>query len=605
MDPGDLPVDPGEFLRRHPPFDQLPGDLFAEIERALELVFAPAGQRLLVSGGEPSAYLWVVRKGTVHLDRDGRTVEVVEEGEPFGYPSLISGKSPLRTALAARDSLLLRLPRRAFERLLTDAGAAHFFLAGLAERLAGVGRLETEQAVSELALPLDRLKGRHLVTVPPDATVAEAARRMTRERVGSVVVEGDPPGIVTDRDLRSRVLAEGRGPETPVAEVMSSPLSTLPATASLFEALTFMLERRVHHVPITERDEVVGVVTATDLMRAQARSPLHLGKSIERAASREEIASYRAELTSAVSRLARGGLKATELGRVVASLHATLTRNLLGHAEATLGPPPCGYAWIVFGSEGRREQILPTDQDNALVYAAASPEADAYFPRLAESVVDGLLTAGFPPCPGGFMATRWCHPLAQWRGRFGAWIDEPTPEALLDASSFFDFRAVAGDLDLAPLEAVVGAAAEQPTFLRTLAGTCLQWHSPVGLFGRLQEGDDGLDLKRGVMAIVSLARLFALAAGVPARSTLERLAAVAGGQLAERDADTLTEAFRFLLALRLDHQLEALDRGEELSNKVRLARLNAMERRFLKDVFRFLSEAQEEVALRFDTRHLG
>ncbi len=381
--------------------------------------------------------------------------------------------------------------------------------------------------------------------------------------------------------------------------VMSRPCRTAPASATLFEVLLEMLEHRIHHLPLVEGGEVVGVVTQTDLLRQTTRSPLHLLKSVERHGDTSRLADFGAEQAAMVERLAAGGLEATRIGRIAASVNDALVSRLLRLAESELGPPPCPYAWIVFGSEGRFEQTLLTDQDNALVFREESEPARAYFEALARRIVGSLLELGFPPCPGGFMATHWCHPLAAWKSKFEGWIATPEPAALLEAASFFDFRRVHGELSLEPLGEIVAGAASARLFLRLLAQNSLHFRPPLGFLNRLQARESGIDLKAGgLMPIVGLARVRALAAGIAERSTLDRLAgAAARGTLRPEAADTLGEAFRFLSRMRLDGQLAARRAGLAPTNSVELGSLSGLERRHLKDAFISVRELQEELAL--------
>jgi CBS domain-containing protein len=590
---------PREFLRRHPPFDRLSDASLAALESALEVRFAAAGELILSVRDAENRFLHVVRKGVVRLERAGRTIELCEAGELFGAPSALAGGSPRFDAVAAEEALIYRFPVEAVRPLLADERVAAFFFESLADRLRVSSARESAALPTDFTAAARSAVHRQPLFVDPETTVAEAARRMSTEHVSSVLVGDHQLGILTDRDLRSRVVARGLDSRTPVRAVMTRPCRTAPAGASLFEVLLEMLEHRIHHLPLVENGEVVGVVTQTDLLRQTTRSPLHLLKSVERHGDTSRLSDFAAEQAAMVERLAAGGLEATRIGRIAASVNDALVARLLRMAEHELGEPPGPYAWMVFGSEGRFEQTLLTDQDNALVYRDDTPEAKEYFGRLAARVVGALLELGFPPCPGGFMATRWCHPLAEWKRKFEGWVSTPEPEALLEASSFFDFRRVHGELSLAPLGEIVEAAREARLFLRLLAQNSLHFRPPLGFLNRVRERESGVDLKGGgLMPIVGLARVRALAAGSAQRSTLDRLeAAVKHGVLRPEAADTLAEAFRFLSRLRLEAQLGARRAGRPPTNSVELESLTALERRHLKDAFVSIRELQEELAL--------
>jgi CBS domain-containing protein len=453
-----------------------------------------------------------------------------------------------------------------------------------------------------LATPIGALVLRPPLAVSPDATVAEAARAMREAGTSSALVADEPPGIVTDRDLRSRVLAERLSPDTPVRAVMSRPLETFPAETPIFDALRRVLELGIHHLPVTRGGQVVGIVGDTELVRHQARSPLPLLDQIERLERAVDAPpEYSREVAGIAEALFEGGLGVAQIARVLATLGDALTRRLLTVAERDLGPAPCPYAWIVLGSEGRMEQVLLSDQDNALVYQEDAPDIRDYFSALAGQVVDGLIQAGFPRCPGGYMATNWCRPLEDWEALFRQWVEVPEPKALLEAQVFLDFRAVHGGLSLEPLDRILLSGGRRALFLHHLGRAALRFRPPLGPFGRIRTADGTVDLKAGGIAgTVMLARVYALAAGAGPRPTLERIQAAAdAGTLSRSGAEILAETFRFLTRLRLQEQLRSLRAGEQLSNRVRVEALSPLERRRLKEALHAVRRLQDATALRF------
>jgi CBS domain-containing protein len=468
--------------------------------------------------------------------------------------------------------------------------------------LGRVSSLEGSGAGQELTTPVGALVTRAPLVVNGEASVAEAARAMRESRTSAAIVGTEPPGILTDRDLRSRVLAEGLSPDTPVRAVMSRPLVALPAETPLFDALRRMLDHEIHHLPVTRGGRIVAVLGDTDLLRHQARSPLALLDRIEHLQHPGEVSGYSAEVTGVAATLFAGGLGVVQISGAIASLGDVLARRLLTLAELELGPPPCPYAWMVLGSEGRTEQVLLTDQDNAIAYLEDSDEARAYFAELAARVVAGLVRAGFPTCPGGYMATNWCRPLADWQTLFRGWVDVPEPQALLEAQIFFDFRGVHGALSLEPLERILLSAGRRELFLAHLARAALRGRPPLRFLGRLRTDDGRIDLKAGgIAATVMLARAYALAAGSGARPTLERLSdAAEAGTLSRSAAEILAESFRFLIRLRLQEQLRSARSGEELSNRVRVEALTELERRRLAEAFEAVRNLQDATALRFN-----
>ena len=453
---------------------------------------------------------------------------------------------------------------------------------------------------------------KQLVTQPPlfvaaDATVQQAAQTMHQARSSSCLVASDPPGILTDRDLRGRVLALGLGPETPARQVMTQPLKSLDSDTPTYSALLYMLDENIHHLALIEEGQVVGVITNTDLLRQQARSPLYLHRRLQNFNESTTLTHYAQEIAGTVATLLDGGVGALQIGRVVSSLNDTLVQRLAHLAEQRLGPPPMPYAWLVFGSEGRHEQLLITDQDNALVYAEPSAEAAVYFGQLAQRVVTGLQQAGFPLCSGGYMATNWCKPLAEWQEIFADWLRTPDPQALMAASIFFDFRHVYGDLSLEPLEALITTAYKRPLFIGHLVRAAQQFAPPLGFFQRIRSQRGLVDLKMGGIApIVGIARAGALAAGSRERSTVERLVvAVKANQIPAESATMLTDSLGFLLTLRLRCQLAALQSGQPAGNKIRLRDLTKLEQSRLRAAFAAVQEAQDTIGLSYQTDRLA
>jgi len=589
-----LGLEPVVFLRATPPFHALPEGMFDEAVRALEVGFYPAGMRLVEAGGAPLEHLYVIRTGSVRIDRDGETLQVLEEGETFGYTSLLTRRATL-DVVVEQDLLAYRLPRSQFERLLTDASFAGHFAVGMAARLrSSLQHSPVATFQVDLSQGVGQLVRRPAVWIGAGATVGEAARLMRGERVSSVLVRTDPPGIVTDRDFRLRVLAAGLGPKTLVTEVASQPVATVPAATPIFEAWRSLLESGVHHLAVARGAEIVGVVTANDLLRCSAQGPLPMLRAVDLLAGRERLAGHAQRVAEMASSLLGGGLEATTVAGFVARLDDALLRKLIGWAEAELGPAPAPYAWLLFGSEGRMEQTLLTDQDHALAFADEGAGARSWYQALADRVGHDLEAAGFPRCPGGRMASRWLGSVSEWRAQIADAIERRPA----DAAIFFDYRRGAGALELSPLDAELARARRERLFVRRLAKGALTFAPPARL---LLRDASRVDLKlQGIAPIVYLARCYAVEVGTHARGTLERLdAARAAGLMGEGTHADVTEAFRFLLGLRLRVQLRMLAEREPVTSEVTVASLSPLERHRLKDSFRAIKRWQDKAAFHY------
>ncbi|HSM92771.1 MAG TPA: putative nucleotidyltransferase substrate binding domain-containing protein [Anaeromyxobacteraceae bacterium] len=587
-------LEPVVFLRATPPFHALPQALFDEAARALEVGFYPAGMRLAEAGGAPLEHLYVIRTGSVRIDRDGETLQTLEEGETFGYTSLITRKATLDVTVE-QDLLAYRVPRSQFERLLTDASFAGHFAVELAARLRSSLQHSTVATFQvDLTQGVGQLVRRGPVWIEPGATVGEAARLMRAEKVSSVLVRSDPAGIVTDRDFRARVLATDRGPKTAVTEVFSQPVATVPAAMPIFEAWRTLLESGVHHLAVMRGREIVGVVTANDLLRCSAQGPLPMLRSVDLLTGRDRLAGHAQRVAEMASSLLSGGLEATTVAGFVARLDGALLQKLLAWAEADLGPRPGPYAWLLFGSEGRMEQTLLTDMDNGLAFDDAAADARSWYQALADRVVHDLEVAGFPRCPGGRMASRWLGTVSYWRREIADAIERRP----LEAAVFFDYRRGAGALDTAPLDAALVRARYDRLFVRRLAKGALAFGPPARL---LLRESSRIDLKaEGISPVVYLARCYAVEVGSSARGTLDRLdAARAAGLMGEETHAEVTEAYRFLLGLRLRVQLRRLADREPPSDEVTVATLSPLERNRLKESLVAIRRWQEKAAFHY------
>ncbi len=611
------------FLHQHPPFNLLTYDEVLAIAAKMQIEYFATNTDILTHNGDPSHFLYVIRRGSVDLLRENaqglRVFDTLSEGEVFGYPSLINRQPPIVTIRTREEVLAYLLPTEAFHRLYEDHSTVNqFFTFSTVERLDNA--LQLHQPQDEFTSELFRLTLKDLhtdvVTVPPDMAIRDVARVMQRHDATSVVVTGAPLGLLSDRDLRNRVLAAGLPDTTPVEQVMTSPIITLPIESLAFESLMLMVEKRIHHIPVTRDGELVGMVTHTDLLRQQSRSPLLLPRLLERAYATDELAYYAQQVEDTAVGMLKAGARVRDIGRMVAVSHDDLLRRILHGAEDTLGAPPCPYAWLVMGSEGRYEQTLRTDQDNALVYADnAPPEAAEYFTRLADHVVQQLVACGFPECPGDIMATNklWRQPLRVWQSYFETWIARPDEESLLRSTIFFDYRPVYGELDVeAALRPIIEKGRGQRIFLARLARNAVKNRPPLGFFRNFVLERDGehkdlIDLKhRAIALVVDLARVYGIEAGSAETNTAARLrAAVAHGNLSSVGGEQLLAAFDLISMFRLRHQARQLQAGLPPNNLVPVSELSPPEQQDLKEALRAIGDGQKGAEHTFQTGSLG
>ncbi|HET8569678.1 MAG TPA: DUF294 nucleotidyltransferase-like domain-containing protein [Candidatus Limnocylindria bacterium] len=465
-----------------------------------------------------------------------------------------------------------------------------------------------EAAASALTVRVGALPLRPLVACDAGASIADVASRMAAADTASVVIvdaDGRPAGIITDSDLRRRVLALGRDTSAPASAIASAPVVTLGRDSLGLDAVQLMLERRIHHLAVVDdAGRATGVVADSDLLAHQAAQPLLLARRIERAATVEELGAAHAQYPETVALLLDAGARASEIGRILAETNDRLQRRLVALAERALGGAPAPFAWIVMGSEGRRVQTLRTDQDNGLVADDAAPaEADAYFARFASWMVDALERVGAPRCQGDVMATNplWRGRGSDWRARFSAWLAEPKPDALLRAMIAFDFRGAAGTLALVEdLRAWLVARTPVARMLQLhVARELAHRRVALGPLGRLKS--DGFDGKMEAIGIaVDGARLLALQLGIAETSTLARIArAAAEGAVPAGDATEVAEAYEAISALRLRRQVALAAEGKPPDNRIVPKELGRATRAALREHLQALARFQRGVVDRF------
>ncbi|HEY0720524.1 MAG TPA: DUF294 nucleotidyltransferase-like domain-containing protein [Gammaproteobacteria bacterium] len=610
-----------EFLLAHPPFDRLDHDALGRLQRHITIRYLRRGAEFPPPRStEPFSYL--VRQGAIELrDALDQLLGLLCEGDLYFDACTADDMHLAVNAHTREDTLLYQFPCRFIELLRTENSSFdQFFSHSLTERLQHALRtLQEEHGSGLLTVRCADLIQRSPVVTPPETTIREAAQLMTAQNISALLIASDDKveGIVTDRDLRTRCLAVGISPDAPVRTIMTTPLETLSAASTGYEALLAMTRRGVHHLPIVAKTQTIGMLTATDLFRHQSFNVVHLVGAIRRSANVEAVIAQARLLPELQRHLMASGATGRDLGKAMAAVTDALTVKLLALAEDQLGEPPVPYTWLVFGSQARQEQTAHTDQDNGLLIDDGYIPAHApYFEALSRFVTAALDQCGISFCNGDVMASnpRWRQPLAQWQNYFTDWVEQPDPRALMHVSIFFDLRALHGTTALADKlrSHILSLTRGNTLFLAYLTANALHHRPPLGFFRQFVlikggEHDAMLDVKlQGIIPVVDLARVQTLAAGMPTLNTHERLKAALDEQILSSEAvDNLLDVLDLLLTLRARHQAEQIRLGKAPDNFLAPHQLSPLERRHLKDAFAVIAALQSTLSQRYQSERFG
>jgi CBS domain-containing protein len=615
----DQALEAARFLRAHPPFSELPEDDVLRVAPAAELEQLPAGVTIFSQGEGPIEYLRVVRSGAVEVVSDGKLLDLLGEGELFGQASMLSGFPTGFSARAAEDTVCYRIPADVAEDLLAAPEGLRFVARSLLEPSAELHLVARDPSRNFADQPVGTLLRGGAVVCTPDTAIRDAAEQMTEAQATSVVVDlGDAGyGIMTDRDLRSRVMAAGLAPDAPVSAAMSAPAYTCTAERPAGEILLEMLDRGFRHFPVlSATGAVLGVLEDMDLVALRTRSSFWLRQRISVARSVSELVTVAEELRPMVVSLVEARVSAANVMAVYSVSVDALTRRLLELELERLGDPGLEFAWLALGSQARREALPSSDVDSAIVwFRGADDHVRQPLVALGQAVLDGLRRCGLHPDEHGAAASEplFVRSLESWQQLARSCISDPTQEqAIMLSSVLVDSRPVWGVHTGTPVSDTFRLAPRSPAMLRMLAHFALAHRTPTGFLRGLVVEPNGehrgrLDLKHGgIIPIAGLARWGAMAAGVTVASTVERLrAAGEAGKLSPADAHTLEDAFLLISNLRIGHQAEQLRAGEEPDDYVNPSDLSPLMRTQLKDAFRAVTSIQKRLASDLRAARLG
>ncbi len=614
--------DIAEFLGGRDPFSGLDEAALEALAAKTEVEFFPAGTTIVTQGALSQGRIRVIRRGSVELVDRGRAVDQLGEGEMFGHPSVLSGLPARLEARAKEDTLAYSLAADDVVPLLGRPSGIKYLTRSLLARTppGGDGGLvsPSPEVAQQTAGALVR---RPPVIVDADLSLRETARSMSTNDVSAVLVElgHGEHGIVTDSDLRSKVIGGKLTPEDPVNAAMTTPVFTVGRDQTGADVMLTMLEHDIRHVPVlSPRSEVLGVIVAIDLVAAETRSPFVLRRSIARAKSKNELRDIAARLNSTVVTLHRAQLSPVQVSELTSAVADALIARMIDLGIESEGPPPAEFCWMSLGSHGRREPVPSSDVDSGMAWrdapeddplspagrALASTRTGDYMRGLAAHVADCVRVIGWKLDPHGVTASGAfsASSIEDWRRAIEGWLSRPSDNRVLIATSILlDGRIVYGSkaLDVKPLLFETGNRSQLERWMLRLA---LAAKPPTGFRQDIVVEDSGeqkgtFDIKTGgLLPIVDLARYAALKAHVRATPTLERLRAAAEqGVLGATEARVLEEAFDLFSTLRLDHQAGQIERGQAPDSRLDPKQLDPLTRRYLRDAFREVAAVQRSL----------
>lgn len=610
------------FLADHHPFQTLPADILATIPQTMTMVYVRRGQTL-ITAGKPNDYLWVLRSGAVDvLDNQGVLLDRRDTGRSFGYSTLLGERASLYTIIAVEDSLILKMHRDHFIPLSHNSPELERYYSGQSARIrAAAQQLRQEDFSDILRTALGSFAIPNPAHISPEESIQSAARLMGEKNVSSLLVmesgslEGRLLGIMTDRDMR-KAIANATNITQPVSTVMTTAVRTAAPEQLVIEALLTMAELNIHHLPIVNAGVTVGIVTSADIMRLLQANPLYFAGDLARKDTPEGMREVVQDAHKVVVRFIERGAAAQEISSLLTLVADSTARRLLTLAEEELGAAPIPFAFVVVGSQGRREMGVASDQDNALILGNEyDPNIHGqYFQRLGSFVCEGLATAGQELCPGEMMASnpQWRMSEQDWNNTFHTWVTAPDPDALLYAQTFFDMRGIYGDAAMAQRvhAQAMASAKNSPRMHAHLAALAARREPPLGFFrglvvDRAGEYANTLNIKKGgIAALVQMARLFAIAGGRDALSTTQRLEGAAGTAVSSRSAEDLVAAFEFFNSITLKHQMAQIREGKQPDYHINPQALSKLDRENLRDAFHIIKSVQSALSIKYPVRNI-
>ncbi|MGB3256029.1 putative nucleotidyltransferase substrate binding domain-containing protein [Buttiauxella gaviniae] len=609
-----------DFIAHVSPLNTLPVEAQNEIARSISISYLAVGETLPFDIAAVERYLYIVRTGSLEQRwSDGVLRARLGPEDLFGFTFLegIPGNpEDCYNVTAIENTLLYQIPHSVLKSMLQKYPqyATHFSINAHERLNCAMDVVWSDEDKGMFVRKVADLASNTISVVDARTSIQETARQMRWvDRCSTAVIMDDDKiiGIISDRDMTRRVVAEGFDISRPVRDVMTAAPITVSSGDLVMHAVALMMRHGVSSLPVVDCEKPVGLLTASHLVQHHRVQAIFLIERINHCQSVDELAVLKVERQAIFEALVEGNLRSGVVEMVMSMLMDAFTRRLIELALSEFGEPPCEFSWIVAGSHSRNEVHVHSDQDSAIILPdSAGIEEQMWFLRFARFVCLGLDECGYPLCTGHFMASesRWCQPLSVWQACIRKWVTNPEYTQLLNATVFLETRAFYGNTWLhdAFQQSLLNDIAAHPGFLRSLTRDSANTSPPLGIFNNLvleKSGNDSktLNIKRFALTlIIDLSRIYALAAGSSETNTEARFRAARDkGLMSPGGCTDIIDAFHFLTRLRFNHQLSQLRKGITPDNQIDPREFGSFERKHLKDAFRIIARQQELARMLF------
>jgi len=598
-----------DFLNDVLPFSILDDSEQLQLARKLDIEYLPQRANKVVPIDE---CVYLVRTGAFEIiDEQNNLVDRLGEGECFGVSTTMAENNAKLRVMVIEDSLVYRLAKADFLILIEQHKSIRRFFEKLvsyrSHRRYETGK--TTRLDMQHTQPVSTLVQNKLVYCSIHNSIREAAEIMRENKVSCLLLVEQKKlhGIVTDRDLRNRVVADALDVNLPITKIATFEPTTISADAAILEAQVVMTNVGIHHLPVIDNGVPIGVITASDIVRAHSVSLIHFVDRIFREKTSQQVAQLQSQIPNLLDYWIQADVSPHEIGESFAIIGDAFVRKAIQLATAELGAAPMQFAWLAFGSQARKDQSFASDQDNGLMLEREPTDTEAeYFAQFSKTVCGLLDEFGYVLCPGDIMAMnpQWRKTLAQWQSTFNRWIEKPDPESLLNASIFFDMRVIAGPaqwLD-ALQQSLVTSLNRNEVFFMQMTRNALRAKPPLGFFRSFIVADSGehedeLDIKhQGIALINDMARIIALAEGQFWPATLDRLQRSNNSLLQKPIKDSLVEAWLLMNEIKLENQIQQMNQQSKSTNFMNPDDLSPLRRSHLKNAFKAIERAQKALA---------